>query len=58
MLTNKGGIDTYIIKLVGIITLYPSGNIANIFKNEWKLNGDIIGNREEKVENENIKEVL
>ena len=26
MLTNKGGINTYLIKLVGIITPYPSGN--------------------------------
>ena len=25
--------------------------IANNFKYEWRLNGDIIGNREEEVEN-------
>ena len=32
--------------------------IANIFKYELRLNGDIIGNKEEEVENENVKEVL
>ena len=26
MLPNEGEINTYLIKLVGIITLYPSGN--------------------------------
>ena len=32
--------------------------ITNNSKYEWRLNGNIIRNREEEVENENVKEVL